>query len=105
MSAAAAGALTLVRDREPEITGAPWLGEVVGLAQYPAALHATVTSKAAAYLTTGDPADLVDALEALYALGEANDLHRAQLEAYRHAKALRRGRFHRRLARPRRSRA
>jgi predicted house-cleaning noncanonical NTP pyrophosphatase (MazG superfamily) len=103
MSAAAAGALTLVRDRGPELSGAPWLGEVVALDQYPAALQATLTGKATAYLTTGDPADLVDALEALDALGEANDLDRAQLEAYRHGKALRRGRSRRRLARPRRS--
>jgi predicted house-cleaning noncanonical NTP pyrophosphatase (MazG superfamily) len=100
---AAATTLTLVRDREAELTGPPWLGEVVGLDQYPAALQATLTGKATAYLTTGDPAGLVDALEALYALGEANDLDRAQLEAYRHGKALRRGRFRRRLARPRRS--
>jgi predicted house-cleaning noncanonical NTP pyrophosphatase (MazG superfamily) len=100
---AAATTLTLVRDREPELTGTPWLGEVVGLDQYPAALQATLTSQATAYLTSGDPVDLVDALEALCALGEANDLDRAQLEAYRQAKALRRGCFRRRLARPRRS--
>jgi hypothetical protein len=86
---AAATTLTLVRDR-----------------QDPATLQATVTSQAAAYLSSGDPADLVnalEALEALEALGEVTGLDSAQLETYRHAKALRRGRFGRRLARPRRS--
>jgi predicted house-cleaning noncanonical NTP pyrophosphatase (MazG superfamily)/NTP pyrophosphatase (non-canonical NTP hydrolase) len=91
----------LVRDRIPEIIRADGLEPVIRTAEpaeYVTRLRDKLTEEVAEFLATdGDPAELADILEVVYALAAAGGTGPGQLDALRAAKAASNGAFAQRL--------
>jgi predicted house-cleaning noncanonical NTP pyrophosphatase (MazG superfamily) len=88
----------LVRDRVPELMGPRWAGHAAGPVEYLVALAAKLTEEVGEYLAGRDPGELADVLEVALAVPAAVDqlaaghgLPPGTVEAWRHAKAARRG--------------
>jgi predicted house-cleaning noncanonical NTP pyrophosphatase (MazG superfamily)/NTP pyrophosphatase (non-canonical NTP hydrolase) len=95
--AQAGAAAKLVRDRIPEIIRADGAEPVIrtaGPAEYASRLRDKLGEEVAEFLVSdGDPAELADILEVVYALAAIGGTGRAELEALRAAKAERNGAF------------
>ena len=92
--------LKLVRDRVPDIIRSRGGDPVVTVAkpsQYPALLREKLEEEVAEYLASGDPAELADILEVVYALALDDGTGAAGLDALRALKARSNGTFTRRL--------
>lgn len=91
----------LVRDRIPELIRADGLAPVIRTAdpaEYASRLRDKLGEEVAEFLASdGDPVELADILEVVYALAASTGTSRAELEALRAAKAERNGAFSERL--------
>lgn len=90
----------LVRDRIPEIirdAGETPETRVADAEEHTALLHAKLYEEAGEYVAGGDPAELADLLEVVYALASLHGITPAALEELRSAKSAERGGFSHRL--------
>lgn len=90
----------LVRDRIPEIIeasgkSAQW--DILDETACRQKLLEKLTEETAEYATSGDPEELADLLEIIYALAELDGINPRQLETIRQAKAASRGGFRQRI--------
>ena len=86
----------LVRDRIPEIIeskGNTCVTEVLSDAAYLAMLDAKLTEELAEYHADGNPEELADLLEVIYAAAKARGVSAEELDGIRKEKAAKRGRF------------
>jgi predicted house-cleaning noncanonical NTP pyrophosphatase (MazG superfamily) len=90
----------LVRDRIPDLilsTGRRPETRVAERGEYTSLLRAKLYEEAGEYMESGDPAELADVLEVVYALAALHGLTPADLEASRSAKHTTRGGFSERI--------
>ncbi len=86
----------LVRDRIPDVireNGETPITRTVSGEEYGRRLREKLTEEVTEYLEDGDPDELADVLEVVYALGEHDGLSAETLHERREAKARERGRF------------
>lgn len=82
----------LVRDLVPVVNT-----RIATVDEMPGLLRAKLQEEVAEYLKSGDPVELADILEVLYALADAHRIGPAGLDGLREAKAAGMGRFAHRL--------
>lgn len=90
----------LVRDRIPEIIeakGSTCITEVLADEAYLKMLDAKLTEELAEYHAAGDPEELADLLEVIYAAAQARGITAEELDKIRAEKAQKRGAFEKKL--------
>jgi predicted house-cleaning noncanonical NTP pyrophosphatase (MazG superfamily) len=90
----------LVRDKIPTIiknSGNQPITHIASDVEYESSLRNKLQEEVDEYIKDGEPAELVDIMEVVYALGKVHQITASQLESLRAEKNLERGRFDKRI--------